>query len=147
MAGDRSYTSKRAKATDLDIASKDRLAEAEELRKAGRYASAIAMGLYALEIRLKERICRRLDLTQLPTPFEIHDLDGLLVLAGLSRRISSKPARPIKKNWNEIVKQSKKLNALRYEPSSSWTQPDADAFFLQLTDPTAGVLPWILSQP
>jgi len=42
--------------------------------------------LYALEICLKARICKKLDQPKLPTAFEIHDIDGLLLLAGLARR-------------------------------------------------------------
>ena len=49
------------------------------------FASAIAMGIYSLEIHLKVRICQKLNLQHCRRPFEIHDLEGLLVIAGFSR--------------------------------------------------------------
>ena len=49
-------------------------------------AIAIA-GIYASEIYLKVRACKKLDLDELPRAFELHDLDGLLVVSGLSRRL------------------------------------------------------------
>jgi hypothetical protein len=63
--------------TDLQIAAQDRLFDAEALFSAGRFASTIAMGVYSLEIHLKVLICKRLNLSALPKPFETHDLEGL----------------------------------------------------------------------
>ena len=83
---------------DLDTAWRDRLADAEALLAAGRNGWAIATGLYALEIRLKVLVCRRLDIDKLPKAFEVHDLSSLLLLAGLSQRILRKPARTVKTN-------------------------------------------------
>ncbi len=72
-----------AQRTDLLAAYPDRLAEAGDLFDGARYGSAIALALYALEIYLKVRICMRLDLDALPKAFQIHDLDGLIMLSGL----------------------------------------------------------------
>jgi hypothetical protein len=66
-----SYTKLGSTVADLEAAWPDRLKDAEALLAAGRNGWAIATGLYALEIRLKVLIARRLDLEQLPRPFEI----------------------------------------------------------------------------
>jgi HEPN domain-containing protein len=145
MAG--SYTSLGATVGDLDTAANDRLSDAEKLLSSRRYPSAIAMGLYALEIRLKERICRRLDLDQLPRPFETHDLSGLLVLSGLRRRLDDPSNARVKANWELIERESKFLNELRYKPNSFRTRSQALSFIAQLRDHPDGVLPWISIQP
>ena len=128
--------------TELDTAWQDRLKDAEALLAAGRNGWAIATGLYALEIRLKVLICRRLDVEQLPKAFEVHALDGLLVLAGLSRRIERKPARNVKRNWDAIIDLAEHLNEFRYTADARWAT-HAAAFFGQLRDPPHGVLLWL----
>lgn len=138
---DRMFTKLGGALVDLETAWQDRLADAEALFAAGRNGGAIATGLYALEIRLKVAICKRLDLEQLPKNFEIHELDGLLLLAGLSRRIDRKGARKVKANWDLIVRQSEELNKLRYTGDKNWTHAQAAAFLSQLKDPPNGVLP------
>jgi hypothetical protein len=147
MSGDRSFTSLGARVGELEAAWRDRLLDAEHLVQAGRHSMAIAMGLYALEILLKVRICRKLDLKSLPRPFEIHDLAGLLILSGLSRAMTSKNARLVKANWDKIKTTAKDLNELRYKPGAMKSQEQSEQFFAQLKDPTGGVLSWIANQP
>jgi hypothetical protein len=143
MAGERSYSSLGAKLGDLRIAWPDRLGDGEILLAANRFPSAIAAGLYALEILLKIRICERLDLHSLPKPFEIHDLDGLLTLAGLSRAVDEKKARGAKRNWASIVAMSRRLTDLRYGTEPRPEEAEARAFFSQLRDGPDGVISWI----
>jgi len=131
---------------DLETAWQARLADAEALFAAGRNGGAIATGLYALEIRLKVAICKRLDLERLPKNFEIHDLQALLLLAGWSRRIDRKSARKVKAIWDAIVRQSEELNKLRYTGDKNWTHAQAATFLNQLKDPPNGVLPWLSAQ-
>ena len=128
---------------DLEQAWQDRMADAEALLAAGRNALAIATGLYAVEIRLKTVICRRLDLEQLPRAFEVHDLLGLLTLAELSRRIERKPAKSVKENWDAVMNHVPRLNDFRYTPDAGWTAAQAREFFRQLRDPPHGVLVWL----
>ncbi len=148
MAGEQDYA-KLGKATvaDLDGAARDRLEDAEQLLKSSRHASAIMMGLYALEIRLKERICRHLDLEVLPLAFQIHDLAGLLVLSGLSKKINEPSYSHTLFNWSELLSWSKRLNQLRYGPEAhpDWAPAKAAVFFTQLRDLPNRVLPWLLS--
>ncbi|MFI5387504.1 MAG: hypothetical protein ACHQ50_15455 [Fimbriimonadales bacterium] len=130
----------------MQVAATDRLQDAEVLFAQGRFASSIAMGVYSLEIHLKALICKRLNLKALPIAFEIHDLDGLLVLCGLQAACNSAPAA-VQQNWTDISDKASKINDFRYLPSSNWNQTLALAFLQQLRDPPDGVLPWLLAQP
>ena len=124
----------------------DRLLDAEALFATGRFASAIAMGVYSLEIHLKVRICKRLNLTALPRAFEIHELDGLLVVSGLQATRDSASAI-VQQNWARVEYQASLINEFRYLPDRNWNQNDAALFLQQLRDPPDGVLPWLLAQP
>jgi hypothetical protein len=146
MANERSFSSLGARATELDMAWRDRLEDANLLMSAGRFPTSIAMGLYALEILLKVRICRTLDLDQLPKPFEVHDLEGLLMVSGLRRHLLKRQARPVKANWGNIKRFAADLNELRYQSNSSRSQIEAEEFFGSLKEPLTGVIPWILRQ-
>lgn len=147
MAGAHPFTKPGGTARDLDRASNERLDDAEALFVAGRYAAAIAMGLYALEIRLKVVICKKLDLPALPRGFETHDLGALLVLTGLSNEIKSvKRPRAIARNWDALLAVSKRAEDLRYKPDPNWDGQEAGLFLERLRNPPAGVLLWLSRQ-
>jgi len=146
MAGIPKLTTPGASVAELQVAAVDRLLDAEALFTVGRYASAIAMGVYALEIHLKVRICRRLYLTALPRAFEIHELQGLLILTGLlGARLAAPPQ--VQQNWEYLADEAERINDLRYAPSANWSQSGAQTFLQELRDPPNGVLPWLLAQP
>ncbi len=147
MAWEESLKRSGALATDLDVASLDRLEDAQVLLAGGRSSAAIASGIYALEIRLKFLICKRLDLPELPIAFQIHDLSALLILSGLSRRLDYPDAAEIKKNWGDILIRAARLNDRRYSPDRNWPVDEARDFLNGLEDPLTGVLPWLLNQP
>lgn len=71
-----------------------RLREAETLFKQGLYDGARYLLGYVVELALKARICRVLDLQdypdigQLRRMYATHDLDQLLTLAGLRRKLT-----------------------------------------------------------
>jgi hypothetical protein len=142
MAGERSFAKLGASRADLESAWQDRLKEAEILLQARRPAAAMAAAFYTLEIFLKVLICRRLDLPSLPKAFEIHDLESLLTLAGLSQKLKAKGGK-IQKNWESVCELVPLLNDLRYSPEARWTQADAEKFFDQLTHPKTGLLAWL----
>jgi hypothetical protein len=144
------FTRLGARLIDLQDAYPDRLEEANDLLNLDHYGSAMALGLYALEIYLKVRICLRLDLEQLPTAFQIHDLDGLLVLSGLQRRMDNLGSHPVKANWDFLSSPSMKsqhVSDLRYKANSNWTRPVAEDVLKKIEDPTEGVVPWLSAQP
>jgi hypothetical protein len=145
MANGKSFAKLGAPLSELRAAAADRLQDAEALFLSARFASAIAMGVYSLEIHLKVRICQQLNLHALPSLFEIHDLEGLLVLCGLQSARNSASAA-VRQNWDEIVDRASQINQLRYQPTSNWTQAQVRTFLEQLRDPPDGVLPWLLAQ-
>jgi hypothetical protein len=146
MPSTRDYQSPGAILADLDRAALDRLADADAMFLSGRPAAAISMGVYGLEISLKARICRKLDLARLPRPFEIHDLEGLLTLSGLAARMKTAPSG-VQLNWDVILLLASKINELRYSPDSNWTQRQAQDFLERLRNPPEGVLTWLTTQP
>jgi HEPN domain-containing protein len=143
---ERDFTKLSGKLTDLDVAWKDRLKDAEALLDAGRHGWSMATAHYAVEILLKVMICKKLDLPQLPKAFEIHDHDSLLLLAGLSVRMSRKSFQAVKRNWDAVTSQSPKVNDMRYTGDSNWTRNQAEQFLKLLKDLPDGVLPWLSRQ-
>jgi hypothetical protein len=148
MAAERSLTKLGDSASDLEQASKERLEDAEHLLKAGRHAAAIMNGIYALEIILKVIICRRLDVPNLPRVFETHDLDGLMLHAGLTRKIASvKRPSDVSVNWERLRLLAGELERLRYVPDPvKWGRHQAELVLRQLRDPPHGVLLWLTKQ-
>jgi hypothetical protein len=134
--------------SDLSIAWQDRPADAQVLMAAKRYAGAISSGIYALEILLKARICRLLDLQQLPSAFKTHDTEGLATVTGLRTRLDDANFKQslVGKSWSEVVKCAQKLNEYRYGPDANTQTQEASDFFFWLQDPTEGVIPWIQAQ-
>jgi hypothetical protein len=148
MVGEQRYTKFGASLTELELACQARLDDADALLTSGRFATSISMALYALEICLKCRACRRLDLGHLPKAFEIHDLDSLLVLSGLSRKLNKQSSRPsrVKRNWDALVTMSSRLNELRYGDASKWDRQAAGSILNMIRDPKDGVLTWLQKQ-
>src|SRR3990172_7715819 len=109
----------RGAAADLKQAYRDRLTDAKCLLKAGRHGAAVTMATYAIEIVLKCRICRLLAEPALPRPFEIHDLEGLLVAAGLRQELNKPQHIAVKKSWQSIVEIAKNIVNFRYQPDRS----------------------------
>ena len=145
MAAASKFATLGAPLTDLEATAVERLLDAEVLLASGRYPSAILMGLYSLEIHLKVRICRKLNLPALPRAFEIHEFDALLVLTGLQVSLHAAP-RVVQRNWEDLTDLALKLNELRYLSPTNWSQADAQTFLQKLRDPPDGVLPWLLAQ-
>jgi hypothetical protein len=146
MAGRGSLAKLGNPVSELEAAARERLLDAEALLSAGRFASSIAFGLYALEIELKVVICRRLDLEALPIIFQTHDRKGLLMFAGLSKKIK-RVKRPLslKKNWDELI-ELPEIDTLRYTHDPRWDEPKARRVLQLLCDKNGGVIPWVKKQ-
>ena len=145
MADHRAFTTFGESRSDLAKAATDRLDEAHALLDGGHWASAIAMGIYALEIRLKVMICDHLRLPNLPRAMEFHAIDDLMILTGLYERIKLNECSA-KASWREVLTRSRDLNAYRYAPATRYTSELATTFFSHLEAPDTGVLPWLLIQ-
>lgn len=131
---------------DLERALEDRLRDADALLAAGRYASTIAMGLYALEISLKVAICVRLDLDELPELLKTHDAEILLVYSGLKQRIRQAADGRILQNWALVTANNlQQVNDLRYLPDNQ-NEGEARAVLELLRSSRDGVITWIRTQ-
>ena len=122
-----------------------RLLEAETLFEAGLYDGAEYLSGYVVELALKARICRVLDLDEYPEKGElkrvyaVHDLDQLLLLAGLRKAVD--PAnKPFFDNWSTA---SLWKPERRYDAAGTVTREDAESALNAIRDTTNGVLTWI----
>lgn len=146
MAGRGSLSALGNSLVELEQAEHERLLDAEALLRGCRFASAIAFGLYALEIDLKIVICRRLDLTQLPKVFQTHSREDLLLHTGLSNKISRvKRPKSLKSHWDELLLLPA-VDDLRYSHDPRWDEALATKTLHLLTDQASGVIPWLKKQ-
>lgn len=140
-----------ARRGDLEKAWPERLEDSKILHEAGRYSSSIVLGFYALEILLKACVCRRLELQELHGKFQVHDLDFLLILTGLKKRLYDDPR--ILERWAKIRRYQDRINRLRYGQETA-RKKDSEAFHRSLQavasdgwkSSTYGVIPWITRQ-
>jgi HEPN domain-containing protein len=104
---------------ELESLARARLVDAEALRLAGRYDSAIYLCGYAVELQLKAAICRTLGWDGFPSSsrefeklrsFKTHDLELLLHLTG--REAESLAVYP--KEWEEVSRWNPEM---RYSPN------------------------------
>ena len=147
MAVDKWLKKLGAPVAELQAAALERLVDAESLRQTGRYASAISHGVYSVEILLKVLICKHLDLANLPTVFETHDLEALLLYTGLSGTfVGSKSDMNVAKNWEQVVLVSRQVEGSRYKHDPAWNEIVANEFFLQLRDGQYGVVSCLIRE-
>jgi glutamate synthase domain-containing protein 2 len=117
-------------------------ARAEEfdiLRAAGRYAAAVYLGGYVLELLLKCAACRSLNLEALPVELQTHDLEVLLLFSGFQTTLETVPEvhtsfRRIQSRWSQ---------ALRYADPVEISRRDCDDMAVRLFDPNHGVASWL----
>lgn len=101
-----------------------RLRDAEVLFRSRRYDGAMYLCGYAIEIKLKARICRTLHWNEYPATkrgyqsFKIHDLDMLLHLSGVESKIKSN----FFAEWSAVVVWDP---SARYKPIGSASKQDA----------------------
>jgi len=127
-------------ATTLREAFRERKAEYDALRAAGRWSGAVLHGGTLLELALKVVMCKHLGITNLPTIFQVHDLDLLLCCSGQQSRFGAGTA--LHKNLSKL--QDHWAMALRYEGAIK-SQQDSDDCDQALFDPSHGLLT-LLSQ-
>jgi HEPN domain-containing protein len=108
---------------------RERLKDASVLLRAGRYEGAIYLGGYAVEIALKERICRTLKWNEFPhtrsefqdyQSLKTHNLEPLLTLSGVKDRIKSRYLA----EWYVVATWDPEA---RYNPIGNVSRADAEA--------------------
>jgi len=125
-------------AATLQQAYQERKAEYEALRAAGRWSGAILHAGILLELALKVVICKHLDVSNLPTLFQVHDLELLVYCSGLYTRLTTDKLL----NENFLLIHKRWSIALRYEGATQ-TQQDADYFEQALFAPAHGVITFL----
>ncbi len=100
-----------------------RLKDAEVLLEASRFDGSVYLCCYAIELGLKARICRTLQLNEYPTSgkyktFKTHDLDMLLHLTGLEDEVKLKYMT----EWSVVAQWNPEA---RYNPIGNVTENDA----------------------
>jgi len=125
-------------ATTLREAYHERKAEYDTLRTAERWSGAILYAGTLLELALKLVMCKHLEVSNLPTIFQVHDLELLLCCSGRYARLTAD--EPVYENFLLIHKRWSMT--LRYEGATQ-TQRDADAFDQALFAPTQGVIAFL----
>jgi hypothetical protein len=122
-------------ATTLREAYEERKAEYNALRTAGKWAGTILYAGTLLELALKLVICKHLGITQLPTIFQVHDLELLLYCSGQQNRLIEDTA--FQENFSLIY--NNWSMALRYEGAIK-SQQNSDEFDSALFDPAHGLI-------
>lgn len=111
--------------TELKELSEIRLKEAKVLLDEGYYDGANYLMGYVIELALKARICKLLNIENYPESkdyqsFKVHKLDVLLTLAGLSNELELKKLNEnfFDISWSEITEWSE---IYRYKPIGTFT--------------------------
>jgi len=133
---------------ELRKLARSRLDEAKVLAAAGHYDGAIYLAGYVVELALKARICRILDMNEYPDTgdfgkaFKTHKYDDLLRLAGLQAKFdAAKAANPdLLTNWSLVTNWSEQL---RYQPAGTSPATGAQEVIAALEDSSNGILQWI----
>lgn len=137
---------------ELKQLARTRLKEAQALYSTGLYDGSSYLAGYVVELALKARICRVLDVEQYPVAGEIarsfktHNLDDLLRLAGLQRKFDqAKAANPnLLTNWSLVTQWSEQF---RYNPVGTSPKVRAGDILAALDDPADGVFTPAYSPP
>ena len=75
---------------------------------------SLCLRIYALEIRLKVRVCRHLGLDFLPRVCKTHDLSERIIFTGLQRELDSPENAGLRLNWDILASFSQQqLNSMR----------------------------------
>ena len=129
---------------DLRVLAQTRLMEAEALFSTQHYSGAAYLCGYVVELALKARICRLLGTEEYPATgklksvFAVHDLEQLLFLAGLEKKLYESKA--VFRNWSVAVLWNPEF---RYRPLGAFSEYGAQEILDAVRDPTNGVFQWI----
>ncbi|MGO9315536.1 MAG: HEPN domain-containing protein [Syntrophobacteraceae bacterium] len=126
---------------------KSRLKEAKVLCDCGLYDGAHYLAGYVVELALKARICRVLDVDfpdkgEISQSFKTHNLKTLLGLAGLSTKFeNAKVNNPgLLASWSTIEKWSE---TFRYDPVGTSEEEKTKDFIDAIENPNDGIFTWI----
>jgi len=134
--------------TKIQEIAENRLAEAELLFQNGHYDGACYIVGYCIELALKATICKTLEVddlfvrrTDLIRPFKTHDLDVLLLYAGLQTKFETDKMtqRNLVSSWSYIKDTLKWSEEFRYQEIGTRTQQETQ----KLIESVKIILQWI----
>jgi hypothetical protein len=129
---------------ELKAISLMRLKEAKTLYNNQLYDGALYLSGYVIEIALKARICKLLDIDypEKETSFKTHNFDLLVNLAGLRKTLDHKLGIDIdfKANWSIATAWKPEF---RYKPIGASTPIQVQDVITALDDKKNGILTWI----
>lgn len=133
---------------ELRELARTRLKEAKVLFNSGLYDGSWYLAGYVVELALKARICRILDLDSYPDTgqisksFKTHNLDHLLKLAGLENKLKKawSSQRKLFANWSIVTSWNEHF---RYKPVGTSKMASAQNIINSLENKTDGVFVWI----
>jgi HEPN domain-containing protein len=133
------------KHTELRSLAETRLKDAQVLFKAGRYDAAAYMCGYVLELALKACVCKRLGISEYPPErlkreFKTHSFDDLLLLAGLSEKLTAARDPVLFGKWSQVAGWEPDW---RYRRPGSVVRQDAEAMLGALCKRPDGLLAWL----
>lgn len=134
--------------TDLQFLAEARLADANVLLNAQRWAAAYYLLGYAVECALKACAARQFPQDAVPdkkvvNDFYTHRLDILLGISGLKAELEGRAngEAAFQINWNTVRDWNE---TSRYDPSTS--EAKARDMLVAVADQTTGVLSWLKTQ-
>ena len=134
--------------SDLQILAEARVADAEALLQAGRWAAAYYLLGYAIECGLKACTTKQFREYTVPdktivNDFYTHRLDRLLNISGVKDALEKRAAADpqFRTNWNSVRDWNE---ASRYEHTT--TEVKARDMLIAVTDAASGVLTWLKTQ-
>lgn len=126
-----------------------RLKEAKILFENECFDGCIYLAGYCVELLLKAKIAKLLDLDNLfvsfgrdkVKPFKIHKLTDLVLYAGLHKQIAEEVDETFKRYWSLLITEWSK--DLRYEKCGNCSRNKAKNFIEAIDNPTNGIKQWI----
>lgn len=133
---------------ELKTLARLRLREAYALFDAGLYDGAAYLCGYVVELALKARICRLMDLATYPesgklqSALRTHNLEDLLMLGGLRPALKRASGRTpgLQMNWEVLLAWTPET---RYQPQGTHSRQTALKWLGAVNHPTDGVFAWI----
>lgn len=122
-------------------ASLARLRDARALYDAGRYDACIYLAGFALEMALKARVMKHLAIEGYPNDrfFRTHDLDQLLMLSGLAKRVNGEPV--LLTPWSVVADHWDPTS--RYDAPGKATERIARDVLDAVSDQEGGLVSWL----
>jgi HEPN domain-containing protein len=137
---------------ELEQLAQTRLDEAKALVEKGFYDGAFYLAGYVIELALKARICKVLDLSDYPdtgklgTVYKTHSFDELLLLSGLKNQFEQDKLNNalLAAHWSLLTQPGIGWSeSFRYKPVGSVSEVAVHNIIAAIEDQPNGVFTWI----